>query len=277
MEQNFQTSFIPKKPMVRDTVKYSRPIGFFTVITFFVLLTVVLVAGGFYFYKGVLQKNIQSMSNDLALAKNRFEPARIAELQVLDKRLDAASEILSKHVVITPIFQALQAITMKTVQYTSFNYTFGGKPGDKINVHMSGVASGYSYLALQSDLYAKNKNFFNPVFSNLTLNEEGKVVFDLEFSVDPSFIDYKIRLQTEAEGQNSNNPLDTSGIINPNIEDVIPDTTSIQNSNSNQNPAAPQIISPTSGAQAPNNSTAQEPTSNPNNNPVIQDFAPNRD
>ena len=64
---------------------------------------------------------------------------------------------------------------------------------------MSGLAVGYRSIALQSDLLAKEKNFIDPVFSNLVLDEKGNVLFDLEFSVDPSFVDYKqMLLTTEA-------------------------------------------------------------------------------
>ena len=137
------------------------------------------------------------MENDLNLAKNRFEPSKIAELQVLDKRLQASSEILSKHIAVTPIFAALQTITMKTVRYTRFSYDFGSGKDAKIVVKMSGLAVGYRSVALQSDLFAKNKNLIDPVFSNLTLDNSGNVIFDLEFSVDPSFVDYKQMLLTQ--------------------------------------------------------------------------------
>lgn len=199
MEPNFQTSFIPKKPMVAERAVPARVIGFFLIVSFFILFTVILITGGLYFYKGVLTKNIAQMENDLTLAKNRFEPSKITELQVLDKRLRASTEILGKHIVITPIFQALQMITMKTVRYTKFSYDIGTDA--KVIIKMSGQAIGYRSVALQSDLFSTKdigKNFIDPVFSNLTLDDKGNVLFDLEFSVDPSFVDYKTMLSTES-------------------------------------------------------------------------------
>src|SRR3989344_3985549 len=124
MEQNFQTSFIPKKPIVEERPTGARSIGFFFVISVFILFTILLASLALYFYKGILVKNITRMENNLNLAKNRFEPSKITELQLLDKRLHASSEILSKHIAVTPIFQALQAVTMKTVRYTHFSYNF---------------------------------------------------------------------------------------------------------------------------------------------------------
>lgn len=208
MDQNFQTSFIPKKPMVRETTSAPRSIGLLTIISLFVLFTVLLASGALYFYKGVMAKNIITMKNNLALAKNRFEPSKIKELQVLDKRLNAANQILSKHIAISPIFKVLQDVTMKNVRYTKFSYDMGEEKNSKINVKMSGTTLGYSFLALQSDLFAKNKNIIDPVFSNLALNDLGTVAFDLNFSIDPSFVDYKVMLLTDGDGgENSSNVL----------------------------------------------------------------------
>src|SRR3989344_4694145 len=144
MEQDFQTSFIPKKPIVPERAVATKPVGSLLVVALLILFTVLIAAGGLYFYKGLTQKKKESMEKNLLVAQARFEPARIAELQVLDKRLRAGAEILANHIAVTPIFEALQALTLKTV-----------------------------------------------LFSNLTLDKSGNVLFDLEFSVDPSFLNYQ--------------------------------------------------------------------------------------
>jgi len=197
MEQDFQTSFIPKKPMIEERAVATRPVSFLTIISVFIFFTVALASGGLYFYKGIAAKNIVKMENDLNLAKNRFEHSKITQLQVLDKRLRASSLILSKHIAVSPIFEALQLITLKTVRYTKFSYDFGTDKDTRVMVKMSGQAIGYRSIALQSDLFAKNKYLVDPVFSNLLLDDKGNVLFDLEFSVDPTFIDYKQMLLTE--------------------------------------------------------------------------------
>jgi len=201
MEQNFQTSFMPKKPMIEERAITSRPtIGILSILSVFIFFTMIVGTGALFFYKGILTRNIGTMESDLNLAKDRFEPSKIVQLQVLDKRLRASNEILSKHIAISPIFQALQAITMKTISYTKFSYGFDGSSNTKIMIKMSGVAIGYKSVALQSDLFTENKYFIDPLFSNLSLDDKGNVVFDLEFSVDPNFVDYKKVLDATNEG-----------------------------------------------------------------------------
>ena len=206
MEQNFQTSFIPKKPIIAERVVASRPIGLLMLISVFILLATLLVTGGLFIYKGIMTSSIVKMKANLELAKNRFEPSKITELRNLDRRLKAADEILSNHISITPIFEALQDITMKTVRYTKFNYVLGDNPESKILVKLSGQAIGYRSIALQSDLFAKNEHLIDPVFSNLTLNDHGEVMFNLDFLVDPSFIDYKNVLKARQDSLNTTLP-----------------------------------------------------------------------
>ncbi len=198
MEPNFQTSFIPKKPIVAERAKTVRSIGFFTIISILILFAVLVGAGALYFYKGVVKTNITKMEDNLILARSRFEPSKLTELQVLDKRLRASSEILANHIAITPVFEALSLITMKTVRFTKFSYALSDDKDAKVNIKMSGIAVGYRSVALQSDLFAKNKNLIQPVFSNLTLDNSGNVLFDLDFSVDSAFVNYKQMLLTQS-------------------------------------------------------------------------------
>ncbi|MEK9182453.1 MAG: hypothetical protein AAB809_00050 [Patescibacteria group bacterium] len=206
MEPNFQTSFIPKKSIITERVPATRPVSFFVIISIFILFCVILATGVLYFYKGIKIKGIAEMEKNLNLAKNRFEPAKITELQVLGKRLNASTEILSKHIAITPIFEELQKITMKTVRYTQFNYDFTKDEPPMILVRMSGVAVGYRSVALQADLF-NNKNFIDPIFSNLQLDDKGNVLFNLEFAVDPSFVDYKKTILVEEVGEENESPI----------------------------------------------------------------------
>lgn len=199
MEPNFQTSFIPKRPMIEKRAVPARSVGILDIIAIFILFVVLLGTGALYFYKGSLTTNITQRQIDLDKAKNRFEPAKITELQLLDKRLRASSEILSNHTTILPIFQELSAITMKTVRYTKFSYSIGTEKNAKLAVQMSGIAVGYRSVALQADLFtSKGKNFINPIFSNLTLDNSGNILFDLNFSIDPAFVNYKATLLSQS-------------------------------------------------------------------------------
>lgn len=216
MEQNFQTSFIPKKPIVQEeeVSTSKKPMSFFTVFGIIVFLTMVASYGGLFLYQTTLVQKINASKEDLSKAGERFEIAKIDELQLLNKRLNAATKILEKHITISPIFEILQNITMKSVRYNKFTYNISDK--NEIVISMSGEAQGYRSIALQSDLFSQEKNLIQPVFSNLTLNDKGAVLFDLEFKVDPILVNYKQTIDSQRVipvNQNNINPLDIN-IVN---------------------------------------------------------------
>ncbi len=197
MDQNFQTSFIPKKPMIEERVVSSRPVSLLTIISIFIFFTMLLATGGLYFYKAILEKNITQMKASLVTAKSSFEPEKITQLQILDKRLQASKEILQKHVVVSPVFDVLSKVTIKTIRYTKFSYSLTSDNSGKVMINMSGVASwtlGYKAIALQSDIFAQNKDykdfFIDPVFSNLAPDAKGNILFDLNFSVNANSLNY---------------------------------------------------------------------------------------
>ena len=201
MESDFQTSFIPKKPMIEESTVTSRPaVGFLTILSIFIFISVALASGGLYFYKNILNQNITDMQGTLKLAEGRLESDKIQALQLLDKRLRSANEVLlNNHIAVSPIFDALAKSTLKNIRYTKFGYDLGTDQNSKVNIKMSGQAVGYRSIALQSDIFSTNKNIIDPVFSNLTLdNKTGNVMFDLAFSVDPTFVDYKQMLKTQS-------------------------------------------------------------------------------
>jgi hypothetical protein len=201
MEANFQTSFIPKKPVVKERAVRAPSVSFATIIAFIIFFASVLLVGGTILYKGNLEQAITTKSNELDLARGRFEEEKLNQLQSLDRRLIASEEVLAGHIAISPIFQDLQKYTMKEVQFTSFTYDFVDAGFKSVLVRMRGKAIDYRTIAVQSDLFSANKNFINPVFSNLVLDSDGNVLFDLEFSVDANFVDYRQKLLTELEDE----------------------------------------------------------------------------
>ncbi len=191
MDSNFQTSFIPKKPLAEERVVAQSSSGtslysFAVTILFFASLA---SAGGMYFYEASLQKSITADNASLSAAQNAFEPSLITTLQTLNRRITDSNLLLSNHIAVSPIFAALEANTLKGIQFTKFSYSTPGDPSAQVTVNMSGLATNYAEIALQSDQLATNSKVHNSIFSNLALDPTtGMVSFDLTFTVDPSLV-----------------------------------------------------------------------------------------
>lgn len=194
MDQNFQTSFIPKKPITEEKPVHARAVGVSTVVGIVVFFASLVSAGGVYAYKVVLEKQKTEKSASLDIAKGAFEPELISKLQSTDKRLTAANDILSKHISVTPVFDSLQALTLKGIRFNKFNYTVDSQNSSKIGVKISGIALNYETIAIQADVFGtKNKYIQDIVFSNLNLDEKSLVSFDLSFGLDKNFLLYEER------------------------------------------------------------------------------------
>ncbi len=189
MDQNFQTSFIPKKALAEDRVERPKSVSIFLFLGTILLIASIIGAGFVYFYKTTVERKIVQQKADLQKAEGAFEGDFIQELQTIDRRINAASEVLSNHIIVSPIFDALSQSTLKSIQFTKFSYNVvGSGTSAEVRVQMSGRATGYTAVAIESDELTKNKYIKDPVFSNLNLDDQGNILFELTFSVDPKLV-----------------------------------------------------------------------------------------
>lgn len=197
MDKEFQTSFIPKKTVIESPKRVGGSGGgIVNLIAFIVFIASLISAGAAYFYRSSVSSNIELYKSSLAKARDQFEPGAIAELQILDKRLNAATDILQNHVAVSPIFEILQDLTLPTVRYSDFSYAIDDTK-KIVEVTMKGEAKDYNFIALQADLFAENKFIKNPIFSDFVLDQTSNIDFNLTFSVDRSLISYESFLDRE--------------------------------------------------------------------------------
>lgn len=190
METTFQTSFIPKQPVTEQKQsRVSSSVNILLFISIVIFVISVIAAGLVYFYKSTLEKSVATSEEELARAKDAFDGNFITDLQTADKRLRAAGEVLGNHIILSPIFEILQSSTLKTVRFTKFTHTVVGTgAGARVEVKMSGRARDYTAIALQSDALTRSKYIKDPLFSNLTLDDQSNVLFEVVFTVDPHLV-----------------------------------------------------------------------------------------
>jgi hypothetical protein len=193
MEPTFQTTFIPKKPaaVVTANTKPSGAVTFFGVIATLVFLAGIIAYGVLYFYEKQLKTSIANTTNSLERQSETFDSNIVLELDDVNRRLQSAEILLKNHIVVTPLFKSLEEITLKTVRFNSFSFQFATNETKDVIVRMSGIAQDYDAIALQSDMFSKNRFLKDPVFSNLVPDQKGLISFDLTFLVDPAFLLYK--------------------------------------------------------------------------------------
>ena len=135
------------------------------------------------------------MKNELALAQSTLEPEVIKELIRLNSKLLFAKELLSGHLVTTPLFDYLASSTPVTVRFKDFSLSTSERG---LVLRLAGEARGYGALALQADIFNKNESFQNQLFSNFELNEDGDVTFAFNAIVDPRMLYFENMVADEA-------------------------------------------------------------------------------
>lgn len=221
MDPQFQTSFIPKKPIVQDRVVQTRPVSVLVFLATVIFFASLIAAGIVGFNKAAINRTINEANAKIAEARKNFEDDFIKEVQKTDRRLQAGKEILANHISVAPVFQGIEASTLKNIQFTKFSNTvtnIGQNP--KIEVKMTGKADDFQGIALQSRELTKNKYFRDPVFSNLTIDLQKKIVFELTFTVDPHYVNYGEALArftaAASPDAGSQTPASPQGPVSPN-------------------------------------------------------------
>ena len=194
MENPFQTtSFIPKRPLATERAVEPRHSSVFSLLAMFFFIGSIISAGGVYFYNKSVGARIIVKKDQISHSEDAIDTKFLDEIKELDRRIKASNTILDNHIALSPIFQALSVITLKSIRYSHFDYKISNdsEKGKTVDISMDGTAQSYRSIALQSDKFSENRNIQDPVFSNLSLTDKGLINFNLSFSVNPDFLKYK--------------------------------------------------------------------------------------
>lgn len=201
METKFQTSFIPKKPLIsNESTRVHAPTSILMIIGVIVFLASIGGAAFTFFAKGYLEKSQESLRVDLAANEKRFNVPLIEELKKANTKIELANQFLKNHVAVSEAFTILSALTVEKVRFSSLSFTasipttVAGAPlgAPSFKVQMKGLADSFNSIAFQSDVFSRsakygtNKVVKNPILADLTVDTEGLVnfVFSSELSLD---------------------------------------------------------------------------------------------
>lgn len=209
MDTKFQTSFIPKKPLVTHEKTHSG-VGSSVFMTLATLIFIASIAGaGFTFvWKGVLNKAQEDYKIKLDESKKRFKPSLIEDLKKINTKIDLSKGLLTNHLEVAAIFDIISKLTIQGVRFSSYEFLAPIKEGEGIKLTMKGKANSFSSVAYQAEVFGKsdkfgsNKVLKNPVLSDLSVDDKGSVSFVFTTIINPSDILYEkiLKAQLESEG-----------------------------------------------------------------------------
>lgn len=190
MENRFQTTFIPRRPVVSTPgVRPKGPPSFLMIIGGIIIVLALAASGGTYFYRGYLTKSNAEKKQQIEEEIKNFEPELTRELTILKARMDIGKQLLDKHNAFTQLLKLLELNTAQTVRFKEFSFLT--LPDKKITLAMKGESQSYAAIAFQSDVFSKITQLKNPIFSDLNLNDEGKIDFTVKAELDSAAVSYK--------------------------------------------------------------------------------------
>lgn len=195
MDPKMQSSFIPKTPIATDRgVHSSSTVNLFFLISVLVLIVTLAVGGFLFFYNTNQQKQIDTITASLiASEKKDFSDTDVNAWSLLDKRTQAANEVLQRHYAVSSLFGLLQELTVKNIRFTRFDFSLkdDGVEKSTLSLALSGEGRSYNAVSYQSDIMKSSESLDNALFSDIRLDEKGNILFSMKASVDPALTSYK--------------------------------------------------------------------------------------
>lgn len=189
MDEKLQTSFIPKKPLDSPERRNKSSASLFMIGSLFIFIVSAVLAGAVFGGKKYLSDRLAKDKEDFAKAQGQFDSITVEYLIKLSKKIDLAKNVMDKHIAVLPIFDYLQANTYKYVRFKSMDLSLSDD--NIIELDMKGEAKNFDAVALQSDLFAQNKDFKNPIISDVDRASTGGIIFNFKTQIEPRLLLYK--------------------------------------------------------------------------------------
>ena len=196
MEPKFQTSFIPKRPIVSSqgsAVSVVRSTNIFSTIATVVFLVTIMTSLGLFAYKKVLISQITEANKQVITAKSAFQPEKTNELIDANSRIMVANNLLQKHVVVSKLLLLLQELTLKKVQFNDFVYA---NQNNALTLSMRGQVQTYNALAEQDQIFNNSEFIKDPKFSDFNLGDNGYIAVNFSANIDPDLLSYKKAIES---------------------------------------------------------------------------------
>ncbi|MFZ2523456.1 MAG: hypothetical protein WAW92_03660 [Minisyncoccia bacterium] len=201
MEPKFQSSFIPKKPVV-DSPRMAGPVeknvNIFSAVATLLFLLTIMASAGLFGYLKYIENQISSSDKQLTDVRSAFQESRIQELIDASIKLNAIKTLLEQHVVASQILVLLQNETLKNVRFDNLIYSnTEGKP----YITLDSESLSYNAIANQRNVFTESGFLANVEFSNFVLTDSGSIKSRMKANILPRLISYKEYINSNSDTQ----------------------------------------------------------------------------
>ncbi len=202
MEGQFQTSFIPKKPVTAKASGGPKGMSIILLLALIIFLASASGAVAVFMYHTYLEKSISSMQSSFQISEKAFDQDSVSTYSTLNKRIVIANALLKNHIAVSNLFSIIGQATLKTVRFSSFSFVLGDS--GKSTLTMKGQAkdnnNNYNSVAKQTEVFSENpisKYITNPIFDGLNTDASGNAIFNFTADVQNNQLLYSSNLNNQ--------------------------------------------------------------------------------
>lgn len=212
METNFQTSFIPKKPVASQVnVHHHTSISVFMIIATILFIASIGGAASTFVLKSILLTSQTQVKNELKAKEDKFNLPLIDELKKANAKIDLAKQLLKNHIAVSEVLAILSKLTIDGVRFSGFEFdsvdALSPSASASSKIKLTGVANSYNSVAFQSDVfgnsiqYGTGKPLKTPILSDLSVDDKNNVLFNFSADIPQSEISYESVLTDDLKAE----------------------------------------------------------------------------
>jgi len=152
-------------------------------VAYAILVIVLALAAGVFFYDRVLTASEASKQAELATARQGISLATVEGFVHLRDRLKSSQTLLTNHIAFSGFFSAIKTLLPATVRFTSLHVAIDATGATK--VEGSGVSKSFNALSVASGAFAADGRIKDVIFSKMIINKDRSVSFQFAATLDP--------------------------------------------------------------------------------------------
>ena len=181
------TSFVPKQPLPGETRGFKKHGNdIFLILSFIILLSMVGIATGIFFYSNYLTKKADVEAQQIIDDQKTVNQDTVNQFLTLRNRLDAATTVANKHIALSQFLNFLETVTVQNVHFTGIDIKVNDDESATLSV--TGQAANFNALEAQANLFSTQQYIKNATFSNFQLNKDNTVTFAASATLDPTIV-----------------------------------------------------------------------------------------
>lgn len=194
-----ETSFMPQQPLlkVEGSSRRREQVNLALVVALVIFFITLFLAGGVYFYKTKIDKEVHEKGQQLADEERNFDVNDINVFKNLQATLGIAKQLVDSHTIFSVLLDMTETHAAENVGLTAFAYQ---KSDGGVSLTLAGQAPSYAAVYFQLMEWRQTAHVKKVEVTSLVLDERtGIVTFSVQVDIDSAYLGYSQVLREQSQ------------------------------------------------------------------------------